>query len=134
MKQFNLFKKGEVDDIGEQKYSSKIEAPVYTPKNKKPHIFELCNKDKTHKLLRKIDASSLPIEEKQFLMDAARRHNIFDYEKIADYYAQSSREMQELMEESALVIIDFEKAIQNGFVRLCSEVKNQYLQEYQDEE
>ena len=133
MKQVNLFKKSEVGDVSEQKYSSKIEAPVYEPKNKKPHILELCNKEKTHRLLRKIDSSNLPVEEKTFLIDAARRHNAFNYEKIADYYAHSSREMQELMEDSALVIIDFEKAIQLGYVKLCEEIKTQYLQEYDDE-
>ena len=133
MKQVNLFKKSEVGDMDEQKYSKKIEAPVYEPKNKKPHILELCNKEKTHRLLRKIDSSNLPVEEKTFLIDAARRHNAFNYEKIADYYAHSSREMQELMEDSALVIIDFEKAIQLGYVKLCEEIKTQYLQEYDDE-
>ena len=133
MKQVNLFKKSEVGDMDEKKYSNKIEAPVYEPKNKKPHILELCNKEKTHRLLRKIDSSNLPVEEKTFLIDAARRHNAFNYEKIADYYAHSSREMQELMEDSALVIIDFEKAIQLGYVKLCEEIKTQYLQEYDDE-
>ena len=133
MKQVNLFKKSEVGDMDEKKYSTKIEAPVYEPKNKKPHILELCNKEKTHRLLRKIDSSNLPVEEKTFLIDAARRHNAFNYEKIADYYAHSSREMQELMEDSALVIIDFEKAIQLGYVKLCEEIKTQYLQEYDDE-
>jgi hypothetical protein len=38
--------------------------------------------------------------------------------------------MQNLMEHSALVIIDFEKAIEYGYVRLCDEIKNQYLEEY----
>ena len=134
MKQFNLFKKGVDKNQNGEKYSTKIEAPVYEPKNKKPHILELCNKEKTHRLLRKIDSSNLSIEEKTFLMDAARRHNVFNYEKIADYYAHSSKEMQDLMEESALVIIDFEKAIQLGYVKLCEEIRNQYLQEYPDEE
>ena len=133
MKQVNLFKKSEVGDMDEQKYSSKIEAPTYEPKNKKPHLFELCDKSKTHRLLRKIDSSNLPVEEKTFLIDAARRHNAFNYEKIADYYAHASREMQEFMEDSALVIIDFEKAIQLGYVKLCEEIKTQYLQEYADE-
>ena len=134
MKQVNLFKKSQVGDMDEQKYSSKIEALNYEPKNKKPHVLELCDKEKTHRLLRKIDSSNLPVDEKAFLLDAARRHNVFNYEKIADYYAHASREMQELMEESALVVIDFERAIQLGYVRLCEEIKTQYLQEYQDEE
>jgi hypothetical protein len=38
--------------------------------------------------------------------------------------------MQNLIERSALVIIDFEKAIQLGYVKLSEEIKNQYLQEY----
>jgi len=129
MKQFNLFGRND-EEKKESKYSSKIEAPVYEPKNKKPHILELRDKEKTRRLLREIDNSSLPDDEKLFLIDAARRHNVFNYEKIADYYSHSSFEMQNLMERSGLVIIDFEKAIQLGYVKLCDEIKNQYLEEY----
>ena len=81
-------------------------------------------------MLREIDNSNLPIEEKAFLLDAARRHNVFNYEKIADYYAHSSKEMQHHMERSGLVIIDFEKAIEYGYVKLCTEIKKQYLEDY----
>lgn len=130
MKQINLFGKEFEPNQDEQKYSSKIESPIYLPKNAKPHIMELCDKGKTHRLIREIEASSLEYDEKMFLLDAARRHNVFNYEKIADYYAHSSKEMQHLMERSALVIIDFEKAIENGYVKLCDEIRNQYLQEY----
>jgi len=127
MKQYNLFDK---PDEEEKKYSSKIEAPVYEPKNKKPHLLELVNKSKTQRLMKEIENSNLPYEEKMFLMDAARRHNVFNYEKIADYYSHSSPEMQHLMERSGLVIIDFEKAIQYGYVKLCDEIRTQYLEEY----
>jgi len=130
MKQTNLFGQEFAPDLENQKYSSKIEAPIYEPKNTKPHILELCDKQKTQRLLREINNSALPIEEKNFLMDAARRHTVFNYEKIADYYAHASKEMQELMERSALVIIDFEKAIELGYVKLCDEIRNQYLEEY----
>lgn len=130
MKQINMFGNEFKQDEGEKKYSSKIEAPIYEPKNAKPYILELVDKQKTHRLMREIDNSSLSIEEKTFLMDAARRHNVFNYEKIADYYAHSSPEMQNLMERSALVIIDFEKAIQLGYVKLCDEIRTQYLEEY----
>lgn len=129
MKQINLFG-AEFKDNTETKYSSKIEAPIYEPKNAKPHILELCDKSKTHRLMREIEASSLSFEEKNFLIDAARRHSVFNYEKIADYYAHASPEMQQLMERSALVIIDFEKAIQLGYVKLCDEIRTQYLEEY----
>ena len=38
--------------------------------------------------------------------------------------------MQHLMERSALVIIDFEKAIELGYVKLCDDIRNQYLEDY----
>lgn len=130
MKQINLFGNEFKQDESEKKYSSKIEAPIYEPKNEKPHILELVNKEKTHRLIKEIDNSNLSIQEKKFLIDAAKRHNVFNYEKIADYYAHSSKEMQHLMERSGLVIIDFEKAIQYGYVKLCDEIRTQYLEEY----
>ena len=34
--------------------------------------------------------------------------------------------MQELMEDSALVIIDFEKAIENGYVKLTKDIAESY--------
>ena len=130
MKQINLFGNEFKQDETEKKYSSKIESPIYEPKNKKPHIMELVDKTKTHRLMREIENSNLFPEEKNFLIDASKRHSIFNYEKIADYYAHSSEEMKILMERSGLVIIDFEKAIQLGYVKLCDEIKTQYLEEY----
>ena len=129
-KQINLFGQEFAPKKEEQKYSTKVEAPIYEPKNVKPHLLELCDKSKTHRLMKEIETSNLPYEEKMFLMDAARRHSVFNYEKIADYYAHASPEMQHLMERSALVIIDFEKAIEYGYVKLCDEIRKQYLEEY----
>ena len=130
MKQYNLF--GRKKDDNDKKYTSKIKAPIYEPKNKKPHILELCDKSKYLRLIKEIDNSNISIEDKQFLLDAAKRHIVFNYEKIADYYAHSSKEVQHFMEKSALVIIDFEKAIQLGYIQLSNDIKNQYLEEYGD--
>ena len=130
MKQINLFGQEFNTSQDQKKYSNKIGAPIYEPKNLKPHILELVDKEKTRRLLREIDNSNLSIEEKTFLTDAARRHNVFNYEKIADYYSHSSKEMQNLMERSALVIIDFEQAIELGYVKVCEEIKSQYLEDY----
>jgi len=130
MKQINLFGAEFTPDQEGQKYSSKIEAPVYIPRGIKPYIGELCDKSKTERLIREINESDLPLDEKKFLIDAAGRHSVFNYEKIADYYANATPEMQQLMERSALVIIDFEKAIEYGFVKLCKDIRNQYLEEY----
>lgn len=38
------------------------------------------------------------------------------------------------MENSALVIIDFNKAIELGYVKLSEEIKEQYLIDYEDDE
>lgn len=130
MKQINLFGQEFAPNKDEQKYSSKIEAPIYEPKNAKPHILELCDKSKTHRIIKEIESSNVSNDEKFFLIDAARRHNVFHYENIADYYAHSSKEMQTLMERSGLVIIDFDKAIEYGYVKLCDDIKKQYLEEY----
>jgi len=72
--------------------------------------------------------------EKQFLTFAASRHIVFDYSNIANFYAHSSKECQELMEESALVIIDFNKAIENGFVKVTKEIVELLHPENEDEE
>lgn len=120
----------EIKQETESKYTTKIEAPIYLPKNKKPHILELYNSAKTNRLIREINDSTVPEDEKKFLIEAAKRHTVFNYEKIADYYSHASKEMQYLMEHSALVIIDFEKAIEYGYVQMCENIKNQYLTEY----
>ena len=115
------------------KYSTNICAPIYEPKNKKPVISSLYNKEKTDKLIYEIENSNLSNEDKEFLKYAAYRHIVFNYEKIADYYSHASIEVQGLMEMSALVVIDFNKAIEGGFVKICNEIKKQFLQEYGNE-
>lgn len=113
----------------EKKYSSKIKPPIYTPSLNKPSIYKLYDDRKTKELLKHIEESSVTEEEKVFLREAAKRHTVFNYKIIADYYANSGKEMQELMEESALVIIDFNKAIEYGFVDLSNEIVEQYLKD-----
>lgn len=128
MKQFTMFGQEEA----EQKYTAKIEAPIYEPKKPAPDVRTLCNAGKTAALIREIDDSQLPETEKAFLRAAAHRHTVFNYESVADYYACATPEMQRLMERSALVIIDFDAAIEGGFVKLCEEIKTQFLEEYAD--
>ena len=47
---------------------------------------------------------------------------VFNYKNIAEYYAHASKEIQELMEKSALVIIDVDDAIANGYVKLSETI------------
>lgn len=132
MKQINLF--GNEVENKDEFYSTKIEAPIYEPKNQKPHLLELLDNSKTKRIIAEINNSNLPEEEKNFLIEAAKRHTVFNYERIADYYAHATPEMQSLMERSALVIIDFEKAIQFGYIKLCDDISKQYLEVYNDAE
>lgn len=121
------------DGEADEHYTHKITSPVYEPKNEKPDLSTLTDSGRTDELLAKIEASNVSPDEKEFLRQAAARHTVFDYAKIADYYAHASKEMQELMEDSALVIIDFGKAIEKGYIRLSDEIRNEYTREYGNE-
>jgi hypothetical protein len=106
--------------------------PIYEPKRAKPHPLELFDNAKAKRLEKRIMASSASEEEKRFLIAAAQRHVVFNYEKIADYYSHSPKEIQELFEQSALVVIDFNKAFELGYVQLAYDIANQYLGHYED--
>ena len=114
----------------ESAYTSKIKAPIYKPTGKKPDIFELVDKSKSAKLTQRIESSGVTDAEKHFLIIASKRHNVFSYKKIADYYAHSGKEMQSLMEDSALVIIDFGDALQKGYVKYSEEIAAIYVKEH----
>lgn len=100
----------------EERYTRKIEIPVYEPSDKMPRIDQIYNTEKRDSLVKRIKESNLPEELEAFLMSAAERHTVFNFSKIADFYAHSSKEIKELFEESALVIIDYDAAIKNGFI------------------
>ena len=120
------------DDVKEEEvYTKNIEAPTYEPKNEKPKEEELYNEDKVKELIKKIGLSNIEKEEKEFLIKAAYRHTVFNYQSIADFYAHSNKAVQELMEDSALVIIDFNKAIENGYVKLSKELEKSYTEDYE---
>ena len=85
-------------------------------------------------LIEEIESSTATKEEKAFLISCAQRHLVFNYKNIADYYAHSNKEVQELMEKSALVIIDFDKAIENGYIELSEGIKKLYQEDYGAEE
>lgn len=120
--QIEFFSSPEVDSSN--KYTKKIMAPQYIPSEVAPNIAELCNSSKYAELMASIKNSTVSYEEKEFLVKAATRHIVFNYAKIADYYAHATPEMQRLMEQSALVIIDFDDAIAQGYVKLSSTIKD----------
>lgn len=108
---------------GDTKYSRAISIPQYEVKGDRPFIEELYSNEKVIKLLGHIKNSDVSEDEKKFLTIAAYRHYVFNYSRIAEYYASASKEMQELMEESALVIIDIDDAIKNGYVKYSKRIQ-----------
>lgn len=124
MKQLFGDEKAKKNPMGkDKKYSRAIKIPQYNPADEKPNLSALYDTKKYNKLIAKIKKSTVSDEEKKFLIFAAARHIVFNYAKIADYYANANKEMQELMEESALVIIDMDDAIANGYVALTEKMR-----------
>jgi predicted Ser/Thr protein kinase len=112
-----------LDDL----YTKKIEAPIYKPTGQKPQISDLYDRNKFKELIEEIKLNDkLTDDVRDFLQYAATRHLIFNYQNIAEFYAHSDKETQELMEKSALVIIDFDKAIENGFVKMTKDLAEAY--------
>lgn len=122
----------EVDwpDIDE-KYSNKITTPTYEPSDYKPDIEEIYDTTKMDDLISKIQQADISEEIKKFLIVAAHRHAQINYSLVADYYSHSSKEIQELFEDSALVIIDFDKAIENGYVQMNEQIAQEYSGDYE---
>lgn len=115
-------------------YTKKIVSPIYTPTGCKPAISDLYNLGRYQYLMKQIKGYDLDEQAKEFLQIAASRHIVFDYGKIAEFYAHSNNIIQNLMENSALVIIDFNKAIELGYVCLKKELSDSYLEDYSNDE
>lgn len=120
------FEEGETDfadEIEDNTYTMKTNIPQYEITGECPTIAEMLDKEKSKELIAEIEkAEGITEEERQFLKDAAGRHNVFNYRNIAEYYAHATPEMQRLMEKSALVIIDVDNAIANGYASLFADV------------
>jgi hypothetical protein len=118
----------EIDVDGELKkednkiYTQKITPPIYEIKGEEPKLNELLSKDKADKYIKEIENSGLSEDKKQFLKDCATRLIEFDYSKIAEYYCHQDKEMQDLMEKLALIIIDYNKAVENGYVAMSEKI------------
>jgi hypothetical protein len=113
------------EEIAEEKtkYTRKIESPIYEPKGICPLIDTLYDTTKRDELIREIDNEDIFPELKDFLKAAAERHTVFNFSRIADYYAHAPVKYKHLFENSALVIIDYDKAIRNGFISFEKEVE-----------
>ena len=109
---------GGTGEGGESQYTNKITAPIYEPKGERPPLTALIDREKTLSLIGEIDKADLPEDVKEFMRLSAERHTVFNFRQIAEYYCHANATLQDLMERSGMVIIDFDKAIEYGFVHL----------------
>jgi len=99
----------------ENYYSQAVKVPQYEIVGDEPSPQELFDTNKTDILIKEILESNCSDDIKKFLIAGASRHIIFNYAKIAEFYPHQTMETQRLMEKSALIIIDANDAIANGF-------------------
>lgn len=118
---FSFDEEGPEED---ETYTPVVNIPQYEITGECPKLEELCDTAKTNELISEIEQSGVSEEEKAFLIEAAKRHSVFNYRNIAEYYAHAEPEMQRLMERSALVIIDVDNAIANGYAKLKSDIED----------
>lgn len=120
---FDIFENIPDEFAEENPYTTKITTPTYEPtKEQAPEITELYNMDKAKRLIEKIERSDLKPEIKEFLKIASYRHVVFDYRNIAEFYSHADKDTQELFEDNLLVIIDYNKAIENGVINITADI------------
>lgn len=108
-------------------YTAKIERPIYEPKGEKPPTSSLVDVAVCERLTAAIDAANLPSDVAAFLRAAATRHMRFDFQNIAEWYCHAPPEVQRLVEQSALVIVDFDQAVELGYVKLTEAFQQTFL-------
>lgn len=115
----------DVAGLDGETYTDKTDIPQYEVTGKAVTIDECVYKDRANDFIREIEtAEGLTDEERKFLELAATRFYAFNYKNVAEYYANTaSPAMQRLMEKMALVIIDFDSAIKNGYVKLTRDLE-----------
>lgn len=124
----------ETEAESDTNYSRSVKSPTYVVTGEKPKLTDLFDKSVTTKLISNIDKSNLTEDVKEFLRIAAQRHTVLHFKHIAEYYAHANEELQSLMEENALIIIDFNKAIELGLVELTKEIAAITKEEYGDDD
>lgn len=110
-------------------YTRKISVPTYEIKGDNPSLGELYNTERADALKAEINALNCDDDIKEFLLSAATRLYEFRYDKIAEFYAHQNKDVQEVMQKLALVIIDFKNAVSNGYVELNNFIEDCFLNE-----
>lgn len=115
-----------------QLYTSKVNIPQYEITGDEPPLEALVDTARADELVEKIEKSNVSKEQKDFLIKATKRLYTFNYRNIAEYYAHQDKEMQELMEDLALVIIDINDAIAKGYAKLKLQIDEAYEEDEEE--
>lgn len=120
MEQFGFFTniEEEIEKELDNVYTTKIKIPQYEITGEEPDIKDLVDSFKVNELEEEIKNADISEEQREFLLKAVTRLYAFNYSNIAEYYAHQDKTMQGLMEKLALVIIDIDDAIANGYCQL----------------
>lgn len=103
-----------------EKYTKAINIPQYEPTGERPTVREVYDDNKAQVLRDEIMEADLDDEVRSFLLAAAHRHTVFNYRLAAEFYAHADAKTQRLMERSALIILDLDDAIRDGYAVLDS--------------
>lgn len=103
-----------------------IELPFYTPSDDLPNVNDLADVSKTQELNEKIDSLKIDEELKFILKIRASFFTDFDFQKIADYYAQQTDEVKDLFEDLGMVILAPKEALKKGFINLKNEITDEW--------
>lgn len=103
-------------------YTDAVNVPRYEPTGERPEPDALYDESKAERLRKAIREADLDDATRAFLTAAAARHVVFDYGLVAEFYAHAPADVQRLMEASALVIVDLDNAIRDGYVSFLDAV------------
>jgi hypothetical protein len=102
-------------------YSLDTTKIFYEPRGVKPEVSELYDATEAEKLLeevRKVEDAEL----RRFLEYSAIRFVRWRFDKIAEYYAHSDDNVKAIFRRLALVIVDFDEALERGWVKLTERI------------
>ena len=103
-----------------------IELPFYTPSDILPKVEDLAETNTTKNLIEKIEKLNITDDLKYILKIRASFFTDFDFQKIADFYAQQDNETKEVFEDLGMVILAPKEALKRGFVNLKNEIIDEW--------
>ena len=99
-----------------------IEIPFYKASEISPSIEDLADISNVKELINKIDNLDIDNELKEILKIRASFFCDFNFQKIADFYHHSDKEVKEVFEDLGLVILTPKEALKKGFIRISENI------------